>query len=69
MTELKRLNHKQKLEQLSLQYINELCHGLMSESDKDKIIKYRLSTANELNNSENGFKCSYTTSRNTLTDA
>lgn len=41
----------------------------MSESNKDKIIKYQLSTANELNNSENGFKSSYTTSKNTLTDA
>lgn len=41
----------------------------MSESNKDKIIKYQLSTANKLNNSENGFKSSYTTNKNTLTDA
>lgn len=41
----------------------------MSESNKDKIVKYQLSTANELNNSGNGFKSSYTTSKNILTDA
>lgn len=41
----------------------------MSESDKDKNIKYQLNTANELNSSENGFKSSYTTSKNALTYA
>lgn len=41
----------------------------MSESDKDKNIKYQLNTVNELNSSANGFKSSYTTSRNALTYA
>lgn len=41
----------------------------MSESNKGKNIKYQLNTADELNSSENGFKSSYTTSKNTLTDA
>lgn len=39
MTGLKGMNHKQKLEQLSPQDIHALCHGLMSENNKDKIIK------------------------------
>lgn len=59
MTGLKGMNHKQKLEQLSLQDIHALCHGLISENNKDKIIKLQLSTTNELNNSENYFKTSY----------
>lgn len=41
----------------------------MSESNKDKNIKYQLNTANELNRSENGFKSPCTSSKNTLTDA
>jgi len=41
----------------------------MSESNKDKNTKYQLNTTNELNSSANGFKSSYTSSKNTLTDA